>query len=99
MQNDINHYVTRDRFKNASFRQRLDPILKNSSRRQSLLELVFEDISTFYVQNTVVGSSLQEFEIGKKDLARKLIKKALRPGVDIDIQKKVRNVTKRQQQI
>ena len=47
IQTDINHYVTRDRINNASFRQRLDPISKNILRRQNLLELVFEDISTF----------------------------------------------------
>ena len=29
MQTDINHYVTRDRINNASFRQKLDPISKN----------------------------------------------------------------------
>ena len=41
MQNDINHYVTRDRINNASFRQKLDPISKNILRRQNPLELVF----------------------------------------------------------
>ena len=44
IQTDINHYVTRDRINNASFRQRLDPISKNILRRQNSLELVFEDI-------------------------------------------------------
>ena len=29
MQTEINHYVTRDRINNASFRQKLDPISKN----------------------------------------------------------------------
>ena len=28
MQTDINHYVTKDRINNASFRQKLDPISK-----------------------------------------------------------------------
>ena len=41
MQNDINHYLTRDRINNASFRQKLDPIDKNILRRQNPLELVF----------------------------------------------------------
>ena len=44
MQTDINHYVTRDGSNNASFRQKLDPIIKNILRRQNPLELVFEDI-------------------------------------------------------
>ena len=39
MQTDINHYVTRDRINNASFRKKLDPI-----RRRNPLELIFEDI-------------------------------------------------------
>ena len=41
MQTDMNHYVTRDRINNASFRQKLDPISKNTLRRQNPLELVF----------------------------------------------------------
>ena len=32
IQTDINHYVTRDRINNASFRQKLDPISKNIIR-------------------------------------------------------------------
>ena len=36
MQDDINHYVTRDRINNTSFRQKLDPIAKNIVRRQIL---------------------------------------------------------------
>ena len=44
IQTDINHYVTRDRINNASFRQKLDPISKNVLRRQKPLELVFEDL-------------------------------------------------------
>ena len=33
IQTDINHYVTRDRINDASFRQNLDPISKNILRR------------------------------------------------------------------
>ena len=87
MQTDISHYVTRDRLNNMSFRQKLDPIAKNMFRRQNPLELVFEDISTFDTQNPIVGLLLRELDIGKKHLASKLIKKAPRPGVDLDIQK------------
>ena len=32
IQNDINHYVTRDRIYDASYRQKLDPISKNILR-------------------------------------------------------------------
>ena len=87
MQNDINHYVTRDRLNNASFRQKLDPIAKNIFRRQNPFELGFEYISTFDAQNPVVGLLLRELDIEKKDLVNELIEKAPRPGVDLDIQK------------
>ena len=66
IQTDINHYVTRDRINNASFRLRLDPISKNILRRQNPLELVFEDISTFDAENPIVGSLLREIDIKKK---------------------------------
>ena len=58
IQIDINHYVTRDRINDTSFRQKLDPISKNILRRQNPLELVFEDISTFDAENSIVGSLL-----------------------------------------
>ena len=66
IQTDINHYVTRDRINNASFRQRLDPISNNILRRQNRLELVFEDISTFDAENPIAGSLLREIDIKKK---------------------------------
>ena len=78
IQNDINHYVTRDRIINASFWQKLAPISKNILRRHNPLELAFEDISTFDAENTIVGSLLRELDVGKKVLASSLIKPA--PG-------------------
>ena len=66
MQTDINHYVTRDRINDASFRQKLDPISKNILRRKSPLELVFQDISTFDVENPIVGSLWREVDLKKK---------------------------------
>ena len=39
MQSDINHYVTKDRINNTSFRQKLDPISKNILRRKILWSL------------------------------------------------------------
>ena len=79
MQTDINHYVTKDRINNASFRQRLDPISKNILRRQNPLELVFEDISTFDAENPIVGSLLRELDVGRKSLASNFVKSA--PGL------------------
>ena len=81
MQTDINHYVTRDRINNASFRQKLDPISKNIIRRQNPLELVFEDISTFDAENPIVGSLLKELDVGKKDITSELVKKTPRPPI------------------
>ena len=69
MQLDINNYVTNGKINNASFRQKLDLISKNIIRRQNPLELVFEDISTFDVENPIVGSLLKEIDVGKKDTA------------------------------
>ena len=66
MHDDVNHYVTRDRINNASFRQKLDPMAKNVLKRQDPLELVFQDISTFDAQNAIVGSLLRELDVGKK---------------------------------
>ena len=67
--------------------QKHDPITKNIFRRKILLELVFKDISTFDAQNFIVGSWLKELDIGKKDIASTLTKKAPN-SVDIEIQSK-----------
>ena len=74
MQTDINHYVTRDRINDASFRQKLDSISKNILRRQNPLELVFEDISTFDAENPIVESLLREIEVKKKQTDSDFIK-------------------------
>ena len=60
MQTDINNDITKDRINNASFRRKLDPIKKNILRKQNPLELVFQDISTFDVENPIFGSLLRE---------------------------------------
>ena len=62
MQTDINHYVTRDCINNASFKQ----ISKNILQRQNPLELIFKDVSTFDVENPIVGSLLRELGFKKK---------------------------------
>ena len=94
IQTDINHYVTRDRINDASFRQKLDPISKNILRRQNPLELVFEDISKFDAENPIVGSLLREIDINKKqslsnqrqdiDFIKSLLS---HPGKEFEIQK------------
>ena len=88
IQTDINHYVTRDRINDASFRQKLDPISKNILRRQNLLELIFEDISKFDAENPIVGSLLREIDINKKQSDSDFIKSQLsHPGKEFEIQK------------
>ena len=74
MQADINHYVTRDRINDASFRQKLDLISKNIIRRQNPLELIFEDVSTFVAENPIVGSPLREIDLNKKQTDSDFIK-------------------------
>ena len=90
MQTDINHYVTRDRINNASFRQKLDPISKNIIRRQNPLELVFEDISTFDSENPIVGSLLREIDLRKKQSDSDFIKSLpSHPGKEFEIKKRL----------
>ena len=88
IQDDINLYVTRDRLNNANFRQKLDLIENNIFRRQTPLELVFKDISTFDAQNPIVGLLLKELDLGEKDVVSTLIKKT--PStVDVEIQSRL----------
>ena len=90
MQTDINHYVTKDRINDASFRQKLDPMGKNILRRQNPLELAFEDISTFDAENPIVGSLLREIDIKKKQSDSDFIKSLpSKPGKEFEIQKRL----------
>ena len=98
IQSDINHYVTKDRINNASFRQKLDPISKNILRWQNPLELVFEDIFTFDSENPIVGALLRELDVGKKVLASDLIKQAPGPpGEDFAIRNRLNKLRDRQE--
>ena len=81
-------YMLRESLNNASFRQKLDPIDKNIFHRKNPHELVFQDISTFDAQNPVVGSLLCELDIGKKDVASTLTRKAPNT-IDMDIQSRL----------
>ena len=96
MQTDINHYVTKDRLNNTSFRQKLDPISKNILKRQNTLELVFEDISTFDAENPIVGSLFRQLDVGKNNVASDLIKKTLGPpGLDFTVQNRLNKLKER----
>lgn len=90
IQTDINHYLTRDRINDASFRQKLDPISKNILRRQNPLELVLEDVSTFDAENPIVGSLLREIELNKKQTDSDFIKSLPnQPGKEFEIKKRL----------
>ena len=99
IQTDINHYVTRDRINNASFRQKLDPISRNIIWRQNPLEFVFEDISTFDSENPIVGSLLREIDIRKKQIDSDFIKSLPgQPGKEFEIKKDSISLEEQQQQ-
>ena len=88
MQTDINHYVTRDRINDASFRQKLDPVSKNILRRQNPLELVSENISSFDSENPIVGSLLRETDLRKKQTNSDFIRSLpSQPGKEFEIKK------------
>ena len=90
MQTDINHYGTKDRINDASFRQKLEPISKNIIRRQNPLELVFKDISTFDSENPIVGSLLREIDIRKKQTDSDFIKSLpSQPGKEFETKKRL----------
>ena len=96
MQTNINHYVTKGRLNNASFRPKPDPISKNILRRQNPLEFVLEDISTFDAKNPIVGSLLRELDVRKKDVASHLIEIAREPpGLDFTIQNRLNKLNER----
>ena len=90
IQTDINHYVTRDRINNASFRQKLDPISRSIIRKQNPLELVFEDISTFDSENPIAGILLREVDVRKKQTDSDFIKSLpSQPGKEFEIKKRL----------
>ena len=87
--------VTRDKINDASFRQKLDPISKNILRRQNLLELVFEDISTFDAENLIVRSFLRELDLKKKQSDSDFIKSLpSQPGKEFEIKKRLDRLDK-----
>ena len=56
-------------------------------RRQNPLKLLFEDISTFDAENSIVRSLLRELDVRKKVVASDLVKNAPgTPGQDFAIQ-------------
>ena len=90
IQTDVNHYVTKDKINDASFRQKLYPISKNIIRRQNPIEIVFEDVSTFDAENPIVGSLLIETDLNKKQTDSDFIKSIpSHPGKEFEIKKRL----------
>ena len=90
IQTDINHYITKVRKIDASFRQKLAPTSKNIIRWQNPLELVFEDVSTFNAESPIVGSLLREIDLNKKQTDSDLIKSLpSQPGKEFEIKKRL----------
>ena len=59
-------------------------------RRQNPLELVFEDISTFDLENPIVGSLLREIDLRKKQTGSNFIRSLpSHPGKEFQIKKRV----------
>ena len=84
IQSDIDLFVTRGRFNEASVRHNLDPIAKSILRTENPLVLLFKDVATFDAQNPVIGSLLRETDLSKKGKNSDLIKKQLEKAPDIN---------------
>ena len=62
------------------------------------MELVFEDISTFDAENAIIGTLLRGLDVGKKVLARELIKQTPGPpGQDFAIRNGLNKLRDRQE--
>ena len=66
IQSDIDLFVTRGRFNEASIRHKVDPIEKSVWRTKNPLALLFKDVATFDAQNPIIGSLLREIDLAKK---------------------------------
>ena len=84
MQEDMNIYFTRDRLNEVSFRRKLYLITKNVICRLNPFELVLM-LSTFGMQNLLIGSRIREIDTGKKDLADNIVNKTSN-SIDYEIE-------------
>ena len=83
IQSDIDLFVTKGRFNEASIRHKLDPIVKSVWRTENPLALLFKDVATFNAQNLIIGSLLREIDLGKKGKNSDLMNKQLSKVPDI----------------
>ena len=68
IQGVLDLYVTNNRLNKASFRRRLNPILKNIIRNKNPIELLFKDVKHFDAQNPVIASLIKEVDVVKKKI-------------------------------
>ena len=66
IQSDIDLFVTKGRFNEASIRHKLDPIVKSVWKTENPLVLLFKDVATFDAQNPIIGSLLRKTDLAKK---------------------------------
>ena len=83
MQEDMDIHITRDRLSEASFRRKFYPITKNIIRGENTLKLVLM-LSTFGMENSLIGSRIREIDIRKKNLAGNIVNKASN-SIDFEI--------------
>ena len=60
---------------------------------------IFDELIVIDTQNPIVGPLLRELDIGKKDRASELTKKAPTPGIDLHIPKRVQVLRKRNKKL
>ena len=84
IQSDIDLFVTKSRFKEASIRHKVDPIVKSVWRTENPLALLFKDVAKLDAKTPIIGSLLRETDLAKKVKNSDLIKKQLEKAPDID---------------
>ena len=63
IQREIDSHITNKKLNKASFRRKLDTILRNMIKNQNPVELLFKDIKHFDAQYARIGSLIQEVDI------------------------------------
>ena len=76
--------MTKGRFNEVSIQHKLDPIVKNVTRTENALALLFKDVATFDAQNPITGSLIREIDLAKKGKYSVLINKRLSKTPDIN---------------
>ena len=84
IQSEIDLFVTKGRFNEASIRHKLDPIVRCVWRTENPLALLFKDVATIDAQSPIIGSLLREIDLSKKGKNSNLINKQLDKAPNIN---------------